>query len=118
MRRTEILNGGRMRTRISLTAIIFLFLALVSPLRAEFRMEKNLKLDPGGQFVLESDLGSVTVTGSPPSGANIVITSKRDDIEDLVTFDFADGPGTARVTAHRKHGLGWHTNPSVHSEIR
>lgn len=95
-----------------------IFLAVAIPVRAEFRMEKNLKLDAGGRFVLDSEAGSVTVTGSPESGANVVITSNRDDVESLLEFDFADGPGTARVTARRKHGFSWHKNLSLHYEVR
>src|SRR5439155_107995 len=84
---------------------------------ADSRIEKTLKLDPGGRFVLDSDAGSVTLAGSSERGANIVITSNRDDLQDLLEFSFEDGPGTARVTARRRHHLNWH-NLSVHYEIR
>lgn len=94
------------------------FLALGSPARAEFRMEKNLKLEPGGRFVLDSDSGSVSVTGTPQSGANVVITSSREDAESLFNFSFEDGAGTARVTARRKYGFKWHKNVSLHYEVR
>lgn len=104
------------RGLLVLTAI--LFLAAGSPVRAEFRVEKNLKLDPGGRFVLDSDAGSVTVTGTPQSGANLVVTSNRDDADSLFNFSFEDGPGTARVSAHRKHDFNWHRNISLHFEVR
>lgn len=84
---------------------------------ADSRIEKNLKLDPGGKFILDSDAGSVTLTGGSASGASVVITSNRDDLQDLLEFNFEDGPGTARVTAKRKHHFNWH-NLSVHFEIR
>jgi len=45
-----------------------LLLAIVSPARAESRIEKNLALAPGGQLDLESDVGSVSVTGTFPTG--------------------------------------------------
>src|SRR5207247_2401477 len=38
-------------------------------------------------------------------------------LQDLLEFSFEDGPGTARVTARRRHHLNWH-NLSVHYEIR
>jgi DUF4097 and DUF4098 domain-containing protein YvlB len=85
--------------------------------RADSRIEKNLKLDPGGKFVLDSDAGSVTLMGSSERGANVVITSNRDDLQDLLEFNFEDGPNTARVTAKRRHHFNWH-NFSVHFEIR
>ena len=46
------------------------------PAFAETRIEKNLKLSPGGEFRLDTDMGKVTVTGSPDSGGHVVITSK------------------------------------------
>ena len=47
---------------------------------AESRMEKSLKLEPGGQFRLETPMGRVTVTGTSDPGVRLVVTSKRDDM--------------------------------------
>lgn len=44
---------------------------------AETRIEKDLKLAPGGDFRLDTDTGSVSVAASPDAGAHVVITSKR-----------------------------------------
>ena len=44
---------------------------------AESRMEKTLALEPGGEFVLQSDAGSVTVTGSSASGRRARSCSPR-----------------------------------------
>src|SRR2546426_9900173 len=52
---------------IQAVLITLAFFAGVLPSWAEFRLEKDLKLAPGGRFVLESDAGSVTVTGSKAS---------------------------------------------------
>ena len=93
-------------------------IALATPLRAEFRLEKNLKLDPGGRFVLDSDAGSVTVMGSKESGANVVITSDREDLQTLFELAFEGGPGTARVTARKKFHWSWHERLSLHYEVR
>lgn len=92
--------------------------ALAAPGRAEFRIEKTLKLDPGGRFVLDSDTGSVTVTGSKESGANVVVTSNRDDISDLFNFSFENGAGTARVTARKTFRFAWPHHLSLHFEVR
>ena len=60
--------------------LALLALAVAAPRAgADSRIEKNLKLDPGGKFVLDSDAGSVTLTGSSERGASVVITSNRDD---------------------------------------
>ena len=71
-----------MRTYRTLGVIVaaLSFLAIALPAAAESRIEKDLELQPKGQFVLESDVGSVTVTGAARSGAHIVITSERDDL--------------------------------------
>jgi DUF4097 and DUF4098 domain-containing protein YvlB len=92
---------------------------LAAPAAAEDRMEKDLKLAPGGEFRIETDLGSVTVAGSPDSGAHVVVTSKRKELKDLLTFRFEEGAGSAAVIAKRIHH-SWFGNhgDSVHYEIR
>jgi DUF4097 and DUF4098 domain-containing protein YvlB len=90
------------------------------PAFAETRIEKNLKLSPGGEFRLKTDMGKVTVTGSPDSGAHVVITSRRRDLEDLLTFRFDETPGAVTITARQKHRFHWFSNSgnSVQYEIR
>ncbi len=80
------------------------------PAFAETRIEKNLKLSPGGEFRLDTDLGRVTVTGSADSGARVVITSKRKDLEELLTFRFDETPGAVKITARQKHRFHWFHN--------
>ena len=91
------------------------------PALAETRIEKNLALAPGGAFRLETDMGSVTVTASPDTGAHIVITSKRKELEDILTFRFEEGAASASVVARKKHlTSSWFSSngSSVHYEIR
>jgi hypothetical protein len=95
-----------------------LLLAVAAVARADYRVEKSLKLAPGGQFVLESDAGGVSVTGSSQQGARIVITANRDDIKHLFTFSFDEIPGGVRVTARKKETLHWIRNLSLHFEVR
>jgi DUF4097 and DUF4098 domain-containing protein YvlB len=87
---------------------------------AETRMEKDLKLAPGGEFRLETDLGGVTVTGSPDAGAHIVITSKRKDLDDLLSFRFEEGANSATVIAKKRHPFSWFSDHGgqVEYEIR
>jgi len=103
---------------IQAVLITLALFAGVLPSWAEFRLEKDLKLEPGGRFVLESDAGSVTVTGSKESGAHVVVTSDRDDLASLFDFAFEEGSATARVTARKKHWTGWPKHLSLHYEVR
>ncbi len=74
-------------------------------LPAESRIEKTLRLEPGGTFSLQADLGQVRLKGTDRPGARIIVTSKRDDLEDLLRFQFEEGPGTARVVARKRHPI-------------
>jgi DUF4097 and DUF4098 domain-containing protein YvlB len=91
-------------------------MALSAVACADSRMEKTLPLAPGGQFVLQSDGGSVTVTGSSDSGARVVITSNRSDLDSLYNFNFDSSPGVAQVTA-RKKTFQWFSNVNLHFEV-
>jgi DUF4097 and DUF4098 domain-containing protein YvlB len=110
---------NRRALRASLVSAGLLLAAL--PGLAQTRIEKDLKLAPGGDFRLDTDMGSVTVAASPDAGAHIVITSKRKELEDLLTFRFEEGVASASVVARRKHPTSsWFSSNggSVHYEIR
>ncbi|MFZ0962335.1 MAG: DUF4097 family beta strand repeat-containing protein [Terriglobia bacterium] len=107
----------RSHRTLGVLAAALALLVMASPAAAESRIEKNLELQPKGQFVLESDVGSVTVTGSSRSGAHVVITSDRDDLNSELNFTFSGSAGEARVTAKRKYDSGWSHGMSVHFEV-
>ena len=102
-----------MRPRRTPLSVRFLgFIGLVAalsfssvPASADFRLERQLPLDSGGTFVLDAAVGSVVIRGDSTSGANVTITSRRDDVEDRFDIDFASSPGTATVTIRRKGGF-------------
>lgn len=96
--------------------LLIALVALSVAAYADSRIEKTLPLAPGGKFVLQADAGSVMVTGSSASGAKIVITSNRDDLESLFNFDFNSSDGLAQVTA-RKKGFQWFSNVNLHFEV-
>ena len=101
---------------------ILLLAALITPGLATLavagsRIEKNLKLEPKGRFVLDSDVGSVTVTGVSSSGARVVIDSNRDDFEARYDINFEENPGSASVRVRRKDHWGWSEHISVHFEV-
>jgi len=55
---------------------------------ADFKQERTLKLEPGGTFTLESDIGDVVLTGESASGARVLVTSDKDLERDFdVSFD-------------------------------
>ena len=106
-----------MKNRVLILLAVVAAFALAPAALAETRIEKALKLEPGGRFVLESDQGSVVINGTSSSGAKVVITSNRDDIQSIFDFTFAGDSGEARVTARRKDRFGWSNHISLHFEV-
>jgi DUF4097 and DUF4098 domain-containing protein YvlB len=112
------------RVKIGFRAAPLLLTGLLVPaltLRAESRMDKTLRLDPGGRFTIQTDLGSVTVTGTDASGARLVVTSRRRTLDDLLRFTFREDAGSVSVTARRRHGhlFSWNrSGGDVHFEIQ
>ncbi|MDX1388016.1 MAG: hypothetical protein R3344_02445 [Acidobacteriota bacterium] len=103
--------------RCVLAMSILVAVAAGLPALADTRIEKTLKLGPGGLFVLDSEGGSVTITGSSRSDVSVVITSERDDLESLVAFTFEGGSETARVTMERIKKTNWGRGLSLAYEI-
>src|SRR5262245_35351365 len=93
-------------------AILCLAASVVAtPAWADFKMERALKLEPGGSFVLETDIGSVTLTGESTSGARVAITSDADLDRDFdFSFDETGGAVTVKIKrrgAVRRLFEGW-----------
>jgi DUF4097 and DUF4098 domain-containing protein YvlB len=87
--------------------------------RADYHKERDLRLEPGGRFVLDASAGSVTIRGSSGSGAHVVITSSRDDLENLFDFNFEEGALSARVKARRRsYSWTWFRGLNLHFDIR
>jgi len=105
--------------RKSIAALFALALSAASA-RADSRIERDLRLEPGGEFRLDAGAGSVTVTGASEAGARVGVTSKRSDIERLFDFTFEERPGGVDVTARRKRRLLFDTGSygSLHFEVR
>ncbi|HWC65940.1 MAG TPA: DUF4097 family beta strand repeat-containing protein, partial [Thermoanaerobaculia bacterium] len=79
-----------------------LFLAVASTVCAENRVERTLKLEPGGRFRLDSDVGAVVLRGKTGPGAHVVFDSSR-DLSDELDIRFDEKPGEAVVTAKNRH---------------
>ncbi len=108
-----------MKSRI----VLFLLACLASAggLRADSRVEKTLKLQPGGRFLLDTDEGAVVLTGASVSSAHVVFSSSRSDLEDRLAFRFESSGNTVSVTAkNRHHGLffnNWNGRVRVEIEV-
>lgn len=89
-----------------LASVGILAFATATLVRADYRSEKELKLEPGGRLVVDSSDGSVTVRGDHESGAHVLVTANRDDVEQFLTFRYEENPGEARVVIRRRHE-GW-----------
>jgi hypothetical protein len=108
-----------MSKALALPLLVGLFvLALAPSALAQSRIEKSLKLEPGGRFVLESDEGNVTVMGTSSPGARVVITSNRGDLESLFHFSFEGDAKLGRVTARREHQPSGERGVSIDFEVQ
>jgi|SRR5580693_7154407 hypothetical protein len=96
------MNSNRRPLTLALGLGIGLLAAAAA--RAETRIEKHLALDPGGRFTIESQVGSIVVRGHSASGVSVVVTSGRDDLEQLYDFSFQASPGEVRVSAKKRGG--------------
>ncbi len=95
-------------------------LALALPALAELRIEKTLKLAPGGEFRLDTDMGKVTLVGSSEADVHVVVTSRRKDLDELMTFRWDEGPGVVSITAVKRHKFDWFSSSGdkVQYEVR
>ena len=112
---------NRMHPRLMLAAAAVAAVSYL-PALADTRIEKNLKLDPGGKLTVVADAGSLTVSGSPSSGAHVVLTSDKDDLESRFDLKFEELPGEVRITMKKKDPLtswsSWFSNSKVRFEIQ
>jgi DUF4097 and DUF4098 domain-containing protein YvlB len=93
---------------------------------ADFKRERTLKLEPGGTFILESDIGDVVLTGESASSARVLITSDKDLDRDFdVSFDETARGVTVKIKQRgtlRRFFSGWsendHTRITIHVPTR
>lgn len=100
-------SNGRWWTALAIgAAAAMLAAAAPAPARAELRIEKHLALAPGGRLIVKSEIGSVTVRGGAASGAAVLLTSDRDDLEQTYDLRFEEIPGGAQIVVERRN-RGW-----------
>jgi hypothetical protein len=94
------------------TFVLAVAIALVATAAwADFRLERTLALEPGGSFVLETEIGAVVLTGDSPSGARVLVTSDA-DLDERFDFTFEESAGRVKVTVKSRSALrrlfgGW-----------
>ena len=72
------------------------------PAAADFKLERQLSLVPGGRFILTTDVGEVSIAGDSSQGASVVVTSRRDDLEQRYDVRFEERAGMVEVTVKRR----------------
>lgn len=85
-------------------------LLLAAPVAAEFHVDKELALAPGGRLEVDADAGRITVTGRQGSGARVRVASSRGDFEERFDLRFEEGDGTAIRVVLKRRGRpfsGW-----------
>lgn len=109
-----------MSDRITPPAALLLLFASLGVARADSRIERTLKLAPGGRLRVDTEMGSVSVTGTAQNDARVVVTSRRDDLSERLAITFNEEPGVASVVGKKRHRDGWFSgwHGNVHFEIQ
>ena len=101
---------------LGLCTLVFLLSAGTLAFSAS-RIEKDLKLEPGGRLVVDAGASDVFVTGRSASGAHVVVTSNRDDLEELFSFNFSEEPGAVRIEVRKRSLQLWPKHLQVRMEV-
>ena len=87
------------------------------PAFAADRLEKSFDLAPGGRFHLKTAVGRVRITAHSGKGAHLLVTSHGRDLDDVLSFQFDETPGTVAVTARSRHEIFFSHSGSVEFEV-
>jgi DUF4097 and DUF4098 domain-containing protein YvlB len=101
---------------VSLSVFVLCWGLLAAPALAETRIERQFDLAPGGRLFVDTEAGSVSVTGGSGSGCRVVITSSREDLDEKIDFSFEPSPGELRIVGKRK-GMSWFGNWSFKGKL-
>jgi hypothetical protein len=105
--RIDLESGKMCRQRSVFLAfpLVFSLLLVASTALAGARIEREFDLGSGGRFVLDTDSGRVSISGTSGSTARVVITSRKDDLESLFDVKFEHRPGELEVNVEKKSKL-------------
>jgi DUF4097 and DUF4098 domain-containing protein YvlB len=100
-------------------ALVVLLLLACGTLSADTRIERELALDSGGKFILDTDTGSVEVVGGAGSGVRVILSSSKDDFESMYDVHFEERPGEVEVRVDRKRKVSswFRSGPGVRFRI-
>lgn len=107
------------RNVILLAAVL---LAASLPVWGSSRIERTFALGSGGELIVDTDIGGVTVVGGSGSEVKVLITSRNDDIESDFEFDFSESPGRLEIRVEKKGSkigkwFGWTKGGGLKFEI-
>ena len=109
----------KMSRKIDLGLCCLVFLLAAGPRAySQSRIEKDLKLDPGGRLMVDASASDVIVTGRPESGAHVIVTSNRADLEELLAFYFDEEPGAVRIEVRKRGAQSWPKSLQVRMEVQ
>lgn len=106
------------RIHLLLFCTLGLLLSLAGGAQASTRIEKNLKLAPGGTLYLDTSGGDVTVKGTSESGARVVVTSNISDLESVFDLRFDEQPHGVQIVAHRHSATMWGNHINLKFDIQ
>ena len=86
--------------------VLGLLMACPSAGRADFRLERQLELEPGGRLIVDADRANVSVRGGSRDGAHVLITSPKRNVEEHYRFTLDESDGRVLVEADRR-GISW-----------
>jgi DUF4097 and DUF4098 domain-containing protein YvlB len=105
--------------RLFMFCAISLLLVCAVGAQASTRVEKTLKLEPGGTLYLDTSGGDVRILGTSEPGARVLVTSNLSDLEKAYDLRFDEEPHAVRIVAHRLSGVSlWHSHVSLRFEIQ
>ena len=112
-----------MWTRIAVIVLTSVVLG-PSPAWADFNLQRQLPLAPGGSVLVDTDIGSIILTGDGTSGARVSLTASDDDFERRFSIDFEERPGAVVMRVKRRGSWtddlfgGWMRNRNVQITVR
>ena len=103
---------------LSMLFSLGLLLSLTGIAQASTRIERALKLQPGGTLYLDTSGGDVRVRGTSETGARVIVTSNLSDLEKAFELRFDEEPHAVRIAAHRPSNAPlWYSHVSLRFEI-
>lgn len=112
--------AGPVRAALATAALALVLALSATPAAADYSNVKELVLEPGQLFEIDTDAGRITLRGGSESGARIEITSQRDDVEERFDMSFEETADGVRVSVEKRGSLsGWFSRNgnSLHFDI-